>query len=55
MKLLMMEKITQKCDKMTEITEEMNIIKPDTDKNILEKENNSIEYRKEKKEKKIEI
>ena len=44
----------EKCDKMTEITEEMNIIKPDNDKNILEKENNSIEYRKEKKEKKIE-
>jgi len=45
----------EKCDKMTEITEEMNIIKPDINKNILEKENNSIEYRKEKKEKKIEI
>ena len=45
----------EKCDKMTEITEEMNIIKSDTDKNILEKENNSIEYRKEIKEKKIEI
>ena len=37
----------EKCDKMTEITEEMNIIK--INKNIFEKENNNLEYKKVKK------